>query len=137
MGKATDIVFSGLGFPDYCARGVEVEVIPIPAAKQFRRDVNGTLRDVSDPVFRKYQVRINGNDQQFPDLGGVWPGKLVTVTTGVVWAASATGATGAASPAGYGYPGLAVEITGRVTDFSATRDEWAASAGWNITIEEQ
>jgi len=136
-GKVTDLIFSGLGFPTFCARGVEVEVTPIPASKQFRRDVNGTLRDVSDPVFRKYQVKVNFRDQQFPDLGGVWPGKQVTVTTPIVWGSSATGATGATASTGYGYTGLAVQITGRITDFSASRDEWAADNSGFIVIEEQ
>jgi hypothetical protein len=136
MSEYTDIVFSGLGFPDYAARGVEVEVTPVQQSKQLRRNVNGALRDVSDPVFQKYQVRITGKDQQFPDLGGVWPGMQVTVTTPVVWHWSATGATGATAPTGYGYTGVAVQITGLITDFTATRDEWAADAGWNITIEE-
>jgi hypothetical protein len=137
MAKNTDIIFSGLGFPDYCCRGVDVEVTPIGAAKQFRRDVNGTLRDVSDPVFRKYQVKISANDQQFPDFGGIWPGSLVTVTTPMVWGSSATGFTGATAPTGYGYTGTAVKVTGRVTEMNATMNEWSADKSWSVTIEEQ
>lgn len=135
MSTVTDIVFSGLGFPDYCARGASVDVTPIQQSKQFRRDVNGKLLDVSDPVFQKYQVKVSGSDVAFPDLGGVWPGKLVTVTTPVIWGASATGATGASPPTGY--TGYAVQITGRITDFSGTRNEYDAESVWNIVIEEE
>lgn len=141
----SDIIFSGLGFPDYCCRGVDVEVTPIPASKQYRRDANGTLHDVSDPVFRKYQVKVSATDQQFPDLGGVWPGMPLTVTTCIVWGASTgatfvTGytatATGATAPTGYGYTGTAVKINGRVTDWSVTDAEWSADKSWSLTVEE-
>lgn len=137
MAKNTDITISGLGFPDYCCRGVDVEVTPISASKQFRRDVNGTLRDVSDPVFHKYQVKVSGTDQQFPDFGGIWPGASLTLTTPMVWGSSATGFTGATAPAGYGYTGTAVKIVGRVTDFSTNMNEWTADKSWSFTVEEQ
>jgi hypothetical protein len=75
----TVLRLTGVGIPPYSARGLRQTLVPIGAAAQLRRTINGTLRDFSAEQFRKYSSVIQGDDQQPPAVDGVWPGRQVTV----------------------------------------------------------
>jgi hypothetical protein len=79
MSDYTLLTLSGIGIPEYSARGLTQTLEPIDAAHQTRRTVNGELDDLSYAQFRKYKSTISGNDQEPPAVDGVWPGRVVTV----------------------------------------------------------
>jgi hypothetical protein len=146
----TLLVLSGVGIPPYSARGLSETLAPIGAATQLRRTVNGALKDVADPLFRKYTVSISGNDMDPPAADLVWPGRAVTVDciTELARLASTDEDTTEA-PGEFGrsvVPG-SIRIEGdfvfyrprlsmRVTGWSADSDEWAAVRSWTLTLEE-
>lgn len=72
-------MLSGIGIPDYSARGLTQTLEPIEAAASLRRTINGALKDLSFAQFRKYKSTISCQDQEPPALDGVWPGRVVTV----------------------------------------------------------
>ena len=74
-----DLVIAGIGLPPASIRGVTQTLVPIGAAAQLMRTVNGTLIDVSAAAFRKYASTIRCSDQAPPALDGIWPGAPVTV----------------------------------------------------------
>lgn len=127
MTTETDIVITGVGFADYSARGITCSLEPIEASGQLRRTVNGTMVNLSNPAFQKYKMTISATDQKFPQLGGVWFGKEVYVTSIITLntggATSSTGAT-------------AIGFTGMITNWTVELDEWAADAPWSIEIEQ-
>jgi hypothetical protein len=55
------------------------ESLSLDDASELRRDVNGTLRSLGLPEFRKYSLGISGDDLYPPALAGVWAGQQVTV----------------------------------------------------------
>ena len=61
------------------SRQLSVSVEPIEASAQLRRTINGELRDLSDPAFRRYRVTLSATDQVPPAIGALWPGDLVDV----------------------------------------------------------
>lgn len=81
MASADDtiLVLSGIGVPDYSARGLTQTLNPIDGAAQARRTINGELVDFSFDQFRKFTSTISCTDQQPPATDGVWPGQMVTV----------------------------------------------------------
>ncbi len=149
----------GMGVPSYSARGLTQTLEPIGGAIQLRRTINGALKDISDPVFRKYQSTISATDQRPPAIDLVWPGKLLEV-----WCVQELAVQGSISetttepltttdPEGiaglFGRPYVPDSIrheggftfyrpvlTMLVTGLSTSTDEWAASDDWSITLEE-
>lgn len=71
--------FSELGIPPYALRGIQQSLQPIDQASNVKRTINGTLKDVSSPDFRKYRSTIRCTDQQSPGLGKLWPGQRLTM----------------------------------------------------------
>lgn len=135
----TDLVIAGIGIPTYAVRGVRQSTTLIDQASRITRSVNGKAIDVSNPAMRKYRTVISGSDQETPAFGGVWPGRLVSVTSLTTWDSSGTGATGggtAPTGASGATAGTAVNITGLVKSFEVTTDEWAATVDWTLEIEQ-
>lgn len=116
----TDLVVTGVTFPDYAVRGVRVRVSFADEASRLARTVNGVLRNLSEEIFRKRVVIISGNDVEFPYLADVWPGHQVTVTT--IISASQDGAL--------------ITVTGLVKEFELEKDEYGQVASWSIEIWE-
>ncbi len=81
------IPISGNAFklPPYSARGISQTLEPIVGAGSggsimgtgARRDVNGVLVDLTNPLFRKYATSIECKDVEAPALDGAWLGSVV------------------------------------------------------------
>jgi hypothetical protein len=154
MAIPTDLVLTGVGIPPYSARGLNQTYAPIGQAAQYRRTVNGTLRDLSDAPFRKFTSVIRGDDVDPPALDGVWPGLILTVDFIVEFAqagslASTEGTEEPLTEAGLErtpVPGSVREADGfifyrprmtmLVTDFVVDKGEWEAAVGWTLSLEE-
>lgn len=136
----TLLVLSGMGVAPYSARGLTQTLQPIAQAAQQRRTVNGALVDVSASQFQKYRSTITCTDQASPALEGVWPGaELVVDCVAELGYETMTGAPArevVASREADGFTFYRPRLTMLVTDFSVQTDEWGASVGWTLGLEE-
>lgn len=145
----TILTLTGMGIPDYSARGLTQTLTPIGASVVMHRTVNGELVDVSPEQMRKYQSAISGDDQEPPALEGIWPGMQLTVGCMVELARQGgeteteTGTDALERPAVAGsirYAGGFVfyrpVLTMLVIGFSVERDEWGAAISWSLQLEE-
>lgn len=139
----TVLALSSIGLPPYSARGLKETFAHIESASQLRRTVNGSLADVSDPIFRKYKLTITGEDVETPSLDLVWPGRAVTVdcVTELSLATTTEGDTGRVAVPGStreenGVTFYRPRLSCRVTGWEVSTDEWAAVLGWTLTLEE-
>lgn len=135
-----ELVISGVGLPPASIRGVTQTLAPIGASQQLVRTVNGTLRDLSAPQFRKFSSVIRCADQDPPALEGVWPGRIVTVDC-LAELAFPTASGAAERP----IVGSRVEgswtvyrprLVMMVVSFDLDRDDWRAVTGWTLELEE-
>jgi len=140
----TILVLSGIGVPDYSARGVTQTLEPIAGAAQQRRDINGTLHDLSDPLFQKYRTTISCTDQAPPACDGVWPGQVVTIdcVSELCYNSSVSGGTpqrsvvsGSSRTVG-SFTFYRPQLSMQVTNFSTQTDEYGATCAWSIDAEE-
>lgn len=138
----TLLAISGINVPPYSSRGISQTLTPISSAANLRRSVNGALVDLSATQFRKYASTISCTDQQHPALNGVWPGLQVTVdcvtelsylTSG--GSADRTVVSGSSRTEG-AYTFYRPRLTMRVLSYEVTTDEWGASVGWSLSLEE-
>lgn len=112
----------GIDFSPYATRGITMSIKPIDAG-ETARDVNGELVDLTLAAFRKYEVAVECTDHEAPTLNDVWRGKLVTVTC---------------------IPQLGpdnnsdetITLTMMVEDWTSSREEWAASTAWTLTLKQ-
>ena len=141
MSQDTVLVLSGIGIPDYSARGLTQTLEPIEAAAQLRRSINGDLLDLSYGPFRKYKSTISCQDFAPPSVDGVWPGHVVQVECVAELSYPASGSptrpvvSGSARTEGafvFYRPQLQMLVTG----FSMSRDEYGATVGWQMQLEE-
>ncbi len=138
----TLLVLTGVGVPSYSARGLTQTLEPIEAAAQLRRSINGDLLDLSYGPFRKYKSTISCQDFEPPSVDGVWPGHVVQVECVAELSYLASGGT----PTRTAVDGSEREVDGyvfyrpildmRVTGFSLQRDEYGATVGWQMQLEE-
>jgi hypothetical protein len=77
--EGTLLILSGIGVPLFSWRGLTQTLTPIQAAVNLRRDINGTLFDLSRQQFQKYASKITVTDVNAPAFDGIWPGMQVTV----------------------------------------------------------
>lgn len=120
----TDLTITGIGLPDYCARGVTQKIGLIEQSSRLRRTVNGKLVNLSKSQFRKRWTEISCDDVEFPAVRDIWPGQAVTVSS-IISITTSVGVT--PTP---------VSITGVVDRFELERDEYGAVARWTLRIEE-
>jgi hypothetical protein len=141
MSDDTLLVLSGIGVPDYSARGLTQTLEPIEASSSLRRTVNGALKDLSYAQFRKYKSTVSCQDQEPPAIDGVWPGHVVTVdcVTELSYPSGGSPARpvvlGSARTEGafvFYRPALQMRVTG----FSVSRDEYGAAVQWQMELEE-
>jgi hypothetical protein len=138
---STALVISVMGVPLYSARGLSQTLEPIDAAANMRRSINGILTDVAHIQFRKYKSKISCTDMRQPAFDGIWPGMTVVVDcvaylsyptggfpqrTGIVGSLFIEGAHTFYRP----------QLTMMVTANTAQTDEWDASVGWELDLEE-
>jgi hypothetical protein len=142
-GADTLLIISGLGGFQYQARGLSQTLTVIAQLKQQVRTINGNLKDISNPAFRKYASKITCTDVDAPPLDNLWPGMIVTVQC----AASLAYQTGnPGSPYKAVVPGSEYtnghftfyrpEMNMMVMDVQHTFDEWKADNGWTLDLEE-
>lgn len=143
MTDSTLLVLTGIGVTPYSARGLTQTLEVIQQAAQLRRTVDGTLVSVSQPQFQKYRSTISCTDQEAPALDGVWPGLLVTVDC---VAELAYPAGSSAGPSRDAVPGSTrtegdfdfyrPRLDMMVVGFTEQTDEYGASVGWTLELEE-
>jgi len=150
MANETLLVLSGHGVAPYSARGLRQTLEPIQASGNNRRSINGDLKDLSQPQFKKYASTITGNDQLSPALDGVFPGDELTVDC-VAELAFKTGG----SPnrpvvdvdSSDSCDGDAIRIEGaftyyrprlqmRVVGYTQEEDEYGRVVSWSLQLEE-
>lgn len=64
----------------YSARGITQTLVPIGGSivgSGARRDVNGNLVNLTNPLFRKYATTVECSDVESPALDGAWLGAIV------------------------------------------------------------
>lgn len=142
MTDTTLLVLDGMGVPPYSARGITQTLSPIAAAAQMRRTVNGELVDLSASQFRKYASSISCNDQQSPAVEGIWPGMIVDVSCAAELSfETSTGGASREIVAGSereegDFTFYRPKLRMMVVAFEVSRDEWGASVGWRMDLEE-
>ena len=133
---------SGFGVQPYSARGLSQTYAPIQQASHNRRTVNGALKDISFPGFRKYSSSISGSDQLPPAVDGIWPGLEVEVHCLFEFQYLTDGG----APARLVVPGSSrVEgsytlyrpiLICRINNFNVSTDEYGAQVSWSMELEE-
>lgn len=78
MGKVTKLDLEGyiIGGSD---REISESLNPIEEGGSVRRTINGALRSISNPAFRKFAVSLSGSDLRAPAFSGFWLGEQVEV----------------------------------------------------------
>lgn len=137
--------FVELAIPPYALRGISQTLEHIDQASRMKRTINGVLRDVASPDFRKYQCSIKCTDMQSPGLDGIWPGMQLTMHSAAEL--SFEGSTDDSD----GFqrdvvPGSVREESGftfyrpvllvRVIDYTTEFAEWEAEVAWQLNVEE-
>lgn len=141
MAETSLLVLSGMGLPDYAARGL-IEVLKPLGLGLLVRDVNGGLHDFSDANFRKYSVSIQGSDQQSPAVDMVWVGTALTVDCitelcyltagGTPGRSVVPGSSRVDGDFTFYRPRLAM----RVVDWNMSTNEYDAAIDWQLNLEE-
>ena len=147
----TVLRLSSIGLPPYAARGVTQTLAPIGAATAPRRNVNGGLVDTSDPVFRKFESTVSGDDVAPPAFEMVWPGRILTVDCSAMLTRIAStedepvdttegqferpAVPGSIVVSG-GFITYRPRLQMMVTGWSMTEDEWRRGVPWSLSLEE-
>lgn len=159
MTDTSVLVLTGVGTPPYSVRGATQSLKPISGSTELRRTVNGALEDLSASEMRKYQTTISCTDQQPPAFAGMWPGNLLVVDCISELAVALDHVSEAVTEGSTedlttiesllereAVPGsLRIEdgfvifrprLHMRVTGFAVDRNEYTASNGWSVDLEE-
>ncbi len=76
----TKLLAPELGLGWQTALNLSVEIQPIAYSANLSRDWNGKLVDMSDPMFRLYEIRISADDDMRPaTLSQMWPGSTFSI----------------------------------------------------------
>lgn len=131
-----------MGVTPYSARGLTQTLEPIEAAASMRRTINGALKDIANPNFRKYKSTISCNDQQAPAFEGYWPGMTVDVDCvcelsylTMTAAPSRPVVTGSSREEG-DFTFYRPKLTMKIVSIQLNTDEWNAQNGWSMELEE-
>jgi len=140
--SSTLLVITGIAIPPYSARAISQTLFPIEQASQMRRTINGALVDISATQFRKYGSVITCTDQQHPALNSIWPGLQVVVDCVCELSYLTSGGTAgrtvvtSSSRVEGSFTFYRPRLTMRVQSFDINTDEWGASVGWSLALEE-
>jgi hypothetical protein len=139
--SSTMLVLSVMGVPLYSARGLSQTLEPIGGSKNMRRSINGVLTDLAYVQFRKYQSKITCTDMRAPAIDGIWPGMIIVVDC-VAYLSYRSGGSaqrlvveGSSFTEG-GFVYYRPRLTMMVTSYTTQADEWAATAPWELDLEE-
>lgn len=134
------IVISGEGTPPYSIRGLTQSLEPIAAASNYRRTVNGDLRDLSLVQFQKYKSTIQCDDLDAPAFDALPIGVVVTVDCvaelAYLTAGGAPQRTVVASRTIADWTYYRPRLVMMVTAKSQETDEYGAAVSWSLELEE-
>ncbi len=142
-GADTVLTISGLGGFQYQARGLSQTLSVIKQAEQQLRTINATLKDISDPAFRKFESKITCTDINVPPFDGLWPGMIVTVHCAAVlsyhtgnpgspWRTAVSGSSWTLGAMTFYRPTLTMMVKVPTVSF----DEWKSAFQWDLGLEE-
>lgn len=63
----------------YSDRDISETLTPISEAGNTRRTINGQLRSIASPGFRKYSLAVSGRDLWSPAFDKLWPGDTLEI----------------------------------------------------------
>lgn len=139
----TLLVISGMGGFQYQARGLTQTLAPIGMAAQTDRTINGALKDISNPAFRKYSSKITCTDVDAPPLDNLWPGMTVTVecAASLVYEVGNPGSPNRPEVSGSSYTQgnytfYRPVLTMLIMPFSESFEEWKGDVIWELSLEE-
>ena len=128
--------------PISSAQGITQSLEPVTGpATLIRRDVSGTLRDLTNPQFRKYKATVSGNTHRSPAFDSGWVGQILTVqsATELSYATGGTPGRPEVSGSSYvedGFTFYRPELIMMVRAFESTFDEYEARFTWKLELEE-
>jgi hypothetical protein len=143
MPEDTLLVLTGVGIAPFSARGLTQTLEPIRQSAQLSRTINGDAIDLSQEQFQKYFSSISCNDFNVPALDGIWPGMVLTVdcvaelcygggTGGSAQRSAVSGSERTVDDFTFYRPQLSM----RVVSYRTQVDEYGASVGWTLDLEE-
>lgn len=142
-GADTLLTISAFGSLLFQGRGLTQTLEPIKESVQLQRTVNGTLVDISNPIFRKYTSRITCSDVDPPPLDNLWAGMEVTVGCAVVlcYATGNSGSPFKPEVSGSSYVDGSFTfyrplLDMRISAINESFDEWKCATSWTIELEE-
>jgi len=141
-GFQTVLTLLGMGVTLFSSRGLVQTLAPIEAATQQARTINGQLQDLSVELFHKYRTTITCVDQRVPALDGIFPGRELTVHCAVELACPvgdtpARPAAPGSTRVEHGFTFYRPVLVMLVTTYSVEYNEWGASVGWSLEMEER
>ena len=139
----TLLQISGLGTLLYQARGLTQSLEVIGQAKQQERTINGILKDISNPMFRKYASKISCSDNTTPPFDNWWPGMTVTVhcAAELCYLTGNTGSPARPEVSGSSYTQGSFTFYRPIMEMmvgplALHLDEWKCVIGWDLELEE-
>lgn len=139
--NGTLLVIEGVDLPRFSARGLTQTLDHIDQAASIQRSINGEPIDFSAPQFRKYKSTITCTDQQTPLPDDLWPGAYVTVDCVAElqfdpsFGPEHSVVSGSERVDG-GRSFYRPVLDMIVMTFTTTKDEYQATVGWQIDLEE-
>lgn len=139
----TLLAINGVTLPVASARGIRQTLDPIEQATSFRRTVNMKLRNTAPPQAQKlYKITITCDDINAPMWDGLYIGMPVVVDCmselffltvgGVPEKPVVPGSERIWGAVTFYRP----QITGQITSFGDSNEEYEAARSWMIEIEE-
>ena len=119
----TLLSINGINFSDWATRGITMTLAPIGSG-DLRRDVNGTLRDLTLAQFRKYKTSIKCSDQEAPTFDTIWKGSVIEVTCIPELGVGGDDTDGV------------LTMFMMVEDWEVSRDEYECECGWSLSALE-
>lgn len=137
----TLLTLTGMGVPDYSARGLTQTITPIKQALNVARSINGVLINFAPSSFQKYRTEIMCTDQQTPAIDGIWPGSLVTIHSACELSYATGGSPARAVVSGSsrtegGFTFYRPVLDVMILEIEDSFAEWEADYAWKIVAEE-
>jgi hypothetical protein len=139
--NGTLLTMTGVDLPPFAARGLTQTLDHIEQASSLQRSINGEPIDFSAPQFRKYKSTITCTDMKTPLPDDLWPGAEVQVdcVAELQFDPSLGPDRDAVSSSEYVDGGRSFyrpKLSMVVISFTTSTDEYGASVGWQMDLEE-
>jgi hypothetical protein len=144
MSSDTLLVITGIGIPDWAARGLNEVRTLIDQAFIGERTTNGKLVNTAAPQFQLYRLEISCTDVRAPAFDGIFPGALVTVSCvgelsypvgGSPQRSVVSGSSRTENGFVFYRPQLSMMVVGPQSPMVGTA-EWAGDVNWRLILEE-